>query len=198
MSLLDNPWVVTAVVVAAAGYVVLRRSIGEPLNTRDLAVPPLVLILLGVREVARGEALTATQLTGLVVVGALAVLLGGVRAATVRLYVRDGALWYRYRPLTYAMWVLTAAVGAGARLGTYALTDLPSSARSLYLSVGLTLAGESLVLAGRGLLSGERFAAERRDSEATRQVIHDEMRTRFRPGAAPSRGEDAYRRRGGR
>ena len=180
MHLLESPWVVAAIVVAAAGYVVLRRSVGEPVNARDLAVPPLVLVVLGVREVARGDALTTTQLAGLVVVGGLAVLLGGARAATVRLHLRDGVLWYRYRPLTYAMWLVTAAVGLGARLGVYALTDLPDTARSLYLSVGLTLGGESLVLAARAFRSGERFAAEGRDAESTRQVIHEEMRARFR------------------
>lgn len=191
MHLLENSWVVVAVVVVAAGYVILRRSVGEPVNARDLAVPPLILVVLGVREVARGDALTTAQLTALIAIGALAVVLGGARAATVRLYVRDGALWYRYRPATYLMWLVTGILGIGARLGTYALTDLPTSARSLYLSVGLTLAGESAVLAVRGLLSGERFAAEGRDSEATRQVIHDEMRTRFRrDGPRPTQRRD--------
>ncbi len=180
MDMLDSPFVVAAVVVLAGGYVILRRSIGEPVNVRDLAVPPLVLLALGVREVARGDALTVVQLYGLIGVGALAVVLGGLRAATVRLYMREGVLWYRYPPFTYVIWGATALVGAAARLGTYAITDLPTSAQTLYLSVGLTMAGESVVLAARGLLSGERFAAEGRDVEATKQVIHDEMRARFR------------------
>ena len=124
MGMLDHPVVVAAIVVVAAGYVILRRSVGEPINARDLAVPPLILIVLGVREIARGEALTSAQLIGLVVVGVLAVLLGAARAATVQLYLRDGVLWYRYRPLTYVTWGVTALVGLGARLGTYELTDL--------------------------------------------------------------------------
>ncbi|MPV35633.1 DUF1453 domain-containing protein [Georgenia subflava] len=180
MDVLDNPLVLAAVVVVVGGYVIVRRSVGEPLNVRDLSVPPLVLLALGVREVARGDALTVGQLYGLVGVGVLAVVLGGLRAMTVRFYLREGVLWYRYRLLTYAVWVATALVGVAARLATYAVTDLPASAQTLYLSVGLTLAGESLVLAARGLLSGERFAAEGRDAEATKRVIHDEMRARFR------------------
>lgn len=180
MDMLNNPLVVAAVVVVAGGYVIVRRSVGEPVNVRDLAVPPLVLLALGVREVLRGEALTVGQFYGLVGLGALAVVLGGLRATTVRLYPREGVLWYRYRAFTYVMWVATALVGAAVRLGTYAITDLPASAQTLYVTVGLTLAGESVVLATRGLLSGERFAAEGRDSEVTKRVIHDEMRARFR------------------
>ena len=44
----------------------MRRSIGEPVNVRDLAVPPLVLLALGVRELARRDALTVGRFYGLV------------------------------------------------------------------------------------------------------------------------------------
>lgn len=172
--------VVVAVVLIGAGYVILRRSIGEPLNVRDLAVPPVILLVLGVREVSNGDPLTTAQVAALVGVSAIAVALGALRAATVRLYLRAEVLWYRYRPLTYATWVVTGVMGAAIRLGTYTLVDLPSSAQSLYLTFGLTLAGESLVLAARGVLRGQRFAPESRDSAATRQIIHDEMRSTLR------------------
>lgn len=79
MDMLNNPLVVAAVVVVAGGYVIVRRSVGEPVNVRDLAVPPLVLLALGVREVLRGEALTVGQFYGLVGLGALAVVLSTLR-----------------------------------------------------------------------------------------------------------------------
>ncbi len=180
MSVLENPWVATVLVVVVVGYVVLRRAVGEPLHARDLLVPPLVLGGLGVREVLRGDGLTSVQVLVVVVLGALAVALGGARAATVRLYLRDGTLWYRYRGLTYLTWLATALVGAAVRAGTHAAVDLPGSARTLYLSMGLTLAGESLVLALRGARTGARFAPEGRDAEATRRVVHEEMLARLR------------------
>lgn len=180
MSVLENPMIVGAVVVIAVGYVIVRRFVGEPLHLRDLAVPPLILLLLGVREVIAGDALTAGQTTALVAVGAIAVIFGGLRAATVGLYLRDGELWYRYRPVTFLAWGITAVVGALVRLSVYAGTDLPDGSRSLYLSAGLTLAGESLVLAARGWCSGERFATAGRNSEVTKKTIHSEMKNKLR------------------
>src|SRR5690606_31521388 len=38
IDMLNNPLVVAAVVVVAGGYVIVRRSVGEPVNVRDLAV----------------------------------------------------------------------------------------------------------------------------------------------------------------
>lgn len=146
MHLLENPWIVAAIVIGAVGYVIVRRTIGEPVNVRELTVPPLVLIVLGAREVVRAGGV-GDGLEWLIAAGVVSVLCGAARAATVRLFVRDGVVWYRYTPTTFATWLITAAIGVGARLAAFA--EVPEEARSMMLTIGLTLAGEGLILGWR-------------------------------------------------
>src|ERR1041384_8380301 len=99
-------WVLIAVGVVA---VVVRRTRGEPLNLRDLAVPPLALLGIG------GYALTKVHLDAVDVlwlaVGSLVGLAMGVlRGSSVHLFTRDGNLWQRYTPRTFGYWGLSLAI----------------------------------------------------------------------------------------
>ncbi|GAA3447999.1 CcdC protein domain-containing protein [Planomonospora venezuelensis] len=150
--------VLVAVVVVAV--VVIRRFRGEPLNARDLFVPPAVLVGIGahtlVTEVRPGGADLAWVLAG----AAAGLLLGALRGLTPRLFVRDGHLWQRYTGWTLLVWAASAAVNAG--LGALAAAaDTPEQIRPMTLSIGVSLLGEAITLGLRARTTGAPFAPER-------------------------------------
>jgi hypothetical protein len=140
-------WILIAVGVVA---VVVRRTLGEPLNLRDLAAPPLVLTGIG------GYALTQSHLTAVdvlwLVVGSLVGLAMGVlRGSSVLVFTRDGGLWQRYTPRTFGYWALSLAVNLAVGYTASLYTD----ARPVTLSIGVGLLGEAVPVALRALrLSG--------------------------------------------
>jgi hypothetical protein len=154
----------TLLVAAAVGYLLVRRFTGEPLEARRLVLPPVLLVAWGGYAVS--GALTGGTLAHAVrdgaVLGAGAVLAaagGIVRGTTVRVFVRNGHLWYRYTPLTVAVWlVLTglrlAEEAAGRALGA----DPATVAAALPFMIGLSLLGEAAVVARRGIATGVPFA----------------------------------------
>jgi len=179
MTMLNNPWVLTAIVLAALAYVVVKRSIGEPLNVRDLMVPPLILIVLGVRELMEAEGLTAVDLGWLICVSVVGAVCGGARAATLRLYLRDGVLWQRYTRRTFVVWPVSLLVSGG--FGLLATTaGMSNDARSVMLSIGVSLAGEGVVAGVRGAMTGRRFSPVGRDSGAAHQTVLREAAQRMR------------------
>ena len=53
---------VVALVCAAVGYTIVRRSIGEPLNARDLLGAPVVLAAVGIHSLTEVPGLTAVDI----------------------------------------------------------------------------------------------------------------------------------------
>lgn len=148
------------IIVLLVGYVVVRRMLGEPLNARDVYVPPVVLIALGVYNLTKIQ-LAPLDLVWLVVTCAVGVGFGAVRASTTLLYAKEGVLWQRYTWRTLVVWVVTAAAGFG--LGALALAaGMHEQARPMQLSIGVGLAGEALVVALRARGAGVPFAPDRR------------------------------------
>jgi hypothetical protein len=139
-------WVLIAVAVVA---VVVRRTLGEPLDLRDLALPPLVLLGIG------GYALTEVHLGAVdvlwLVVGSLVGLAMGVlRGSSVHLFTRDGRLWQRYTPRTFGYWALSLAVNLAVGYTASLYTD----ARPVTLSIGVGLLGEAIPVGLRALRAG--------------------------------------------
>jgi hypothetical protein len=133
----------TMLVVAAVVVIVVKRFLGEPLVARDLLVPPAVLVAVGGYAVVRAGPVTGAALAGLA--------LGAVRGGTVRLFVRNGALWQRYSVWTVVAWAASIAVGAG--LGWLAVRGgVREEVRPVTLSVGVSLLGEVAILGGRTLV----------------------------------------------
>ncbi len=147
-------------VLAAVGYVLVRRLAGEPLEGRRLAVLPIVLAVVGGAQL-RGAHVTPLDVAVLAVEGVVAVGLGALRGLTVDVYNRDGHLWYRYRPLTIVVWagsILLRFVGAAVGHELGADTGVLSAA--LVLIVALSLLGEALIVGRRALASGVPFAPQ--------------------------------------
>lgn len=157
-------WMVVVAICAAVGYTVVRRSIGEPLNVRDLFVAPLVLAGAGLYGLKDVPNLTVVDIAWLVVTGLVGLVFGMVRGSTVRLVVRDGALWQRYPARTYGVWVVSLVVNAG--LGFVAThAGMHEDARPVMLSIGIGMLGESVAVGLRALTTGLPFSPQRRDDQ---------------------------------
>ncbi|GAA1032888.1 hypothetical protein GCM10009557_32850 [Virgisporangium ochraceum] len=138
----------------AVVVVVVRRFLGEPLSARDLLVPPVVLVGLVGSAVVGAAPATAVELAWVVSGSIVGLALGAARGWTVRLFVRDGALWQRYGPWTVVVWVGSVAVSAG--LGWLAVRGgVREEVRPVTLAIGVSLLGELLVLGGRAWLAGQ-------------------------------------------
>ena len=92
--------------------------------------------------------------------GAVLAVAGGlVRGLTVRVFARNGHLWYRYTALTVVVWVVLIGVrfaqdAAGRALGA----DAAVVAAALPFVLGLSLLGEAAVVGRRAIATGVPFA----------------------------------------
>jgi hypothetical protein len=92
---------ITAAVIV---FVLIRRFAGEPLEGRRLVILPLAVTVIGATQLGDLH-FSPLDVAVLAVEGLAAAALGAVRGTTVQVYSRDGHLWYRYRPLTIAVWI---------------------------------------------------------------------------------------------
>ncbi|MCM6775267.1 DUF1453 family protein [Nocardia sp. CDC159] len=150
---------IVAVVAAVVLFVIIRRFRGEPLNAKDLLIPPIPLLVIGVQSLLKHHP-TALDWAWTGVALCIGFALGVWRGTTTRLLTRDGVLWQRYTASTLGVWavslVVSVSVGLiGTELGAH--TD----ARPIQLSIGVSLLGEALALGLRGLATGFPFAPER-------------------------------------
>lgn len=159
-----HTWMVVALVVAAVGYTIVRPAIGEPVNVRDLFGAPVVLLAIGGYSLGKDPDVTGVDIAWLAGTSAAGLALGVWRGATVRLMVKDGALWQRYPARTYLVWVVSLVVNGG--LGILAAhAGMHADARPMTLSIGVGLLGEALAVGLRAMATGVPFSVESRDDQ---------------------------------
>ena len=139
-------WLLIAVAVVV---VVVRRTIGEPVDLRDLAVPPVVLIGLGVHALTDVH-LGAVDVLWLVVGSLVGLAMGLLRGSSVRLFHADGGLRQSYTARTFGYWGLSLAVN----LAVGYTASLYADARPVTLSIGVGLLGEAVPVGLRALRLG--------------------------------------------
>jgi hypothetical protein len=146
-------WVLIVVGVVA---VIVKRTVGEPVDLRDLAVPPLVLLGIGVHALTQVH-LGAVDVLWLVVGSLVGLAMGVLRGSSVLLFTADGVLRQRYTARTFGYWGLSLVVNlaVGYTAGLY--TD----ARPITLSIGVGLLGEALPVGLRALRVGALSATPR-------------------------------------
>lgn len=155
-------WLLVTLVVVAVVYTIVRRSIGEPLNARDLFGPPVVLLVIGGISVVRIDGVTPVDIAWLVGTSLVGVAFGLWRGSTVTLMTKNGVLWQRYPARTYVVWVISFVVnGALGFLATRA--GMHEEVRPMTLSIGVSLLGEAAAVGLRALSTGLPFSPERRD-----------------------------------
>ncbi|MGP3929582.1 hypothetical protein [Nonomuraea sp. KM88] len=141
-------------------YVVARRMAGHPLVAKDVYVPPVIMVGIGIHGL-RAIDLSATDLLWLAVTTLLGVAFGAMRAATTEVFPKGGVLWQRYTGKTLVVWALTLVAGFG--VGALAVASgMNAEARSMPMSIGVGLLGEALVILLRSRSAGVPYAQEQR------------------------------------
>lgn len=153
-----NSQVVTNVVlgIAVLGLLIYRQMVARRVSASSLRLT-LILGVIGIIEAVdylskhHGGALTIAALAGSLV---LAVVFGLVRAATVKVWIKDGVAWTQGSWLTALLWVLAVA----AHLGYDALFDhhkgtsgVGSATIVLYLAISLAVQRGLVLLRARRL-----------------------------------------------
>lgn len=152
--MLSGP-VQVVVIIAAIGYVLVRRLLGEPVQVKRLLVLPAVLCLVGFAHLTKVPQ-TAMSVVFLLVTAAAGAAIGLGRGLTVEVSERDGVAFLRYSARTVGLWVASIAVkfGAGFLLGAIDPVAERASSSGLMLAVGLGVLAEGLVVLARAAASG--------------------------------------------
>ncbi|GAA2295936.1 hypothetical protein GCM10010149_50300 [Nonomuraea roseoviolacea subsp. roseoviolacea] len=133
--------------------IVVTRMGGRELRPVKLLVLPIILLVAGLAPVL--PLLPEVELHGIdyqLIVADLVVSvgLGVVRGFTVQIYPKPAAIWYRYGPVTVALWCLS--IGLRFLIGGYgaghAATALSTSAGVIFM-LGLTLLCQNVVVIAR-------------------------------------------------
>lgn len=143
-------------IAALVVYAVARRMAGRPLIAKDVYVPPVALVGIGVHSLPALD-LTALDLFWLAITAVIGVVFGALRAATTRIFPKDGVLWQRYTWKTLVVWAVTFAISFGVAALALA-SGMREEVRSIPLSIGVGLLGEALVILARSRRSGAPLA----------------------------------------
>lgn len=141
MDMLIRWWPLLIVVLLV--ILVVRRIRGEPLDLKDAAVTPLILLAIGTHTIVQVGPTTVdlVWLTGLSVVS---LGFGAARSATIVIERRGEGFVQRYRWTTFALLVTSLLVGAA--LGMLAEHfGMHDQARPLVFTIGVGLAGEGAI-----------------------------------------------------
>lgn len=147
------------VILAAIGYVMMRRIMGEPAQGKRMLVLPAVLVVIGLSDVS-GDAQTVVSTLFLVLTGGVSIVLGAFRGASVRLSERDGLAFVNYTAVTVALWVVNLLIkfGANFALSIFDGHAAASVSNSLLLTLGAGMLAEGAVVMLRALRTGTRVA----------------------------------------
>ncbi|MEV6115243.1 DUF1453 domain-containing protein [Streptomyces sp. NPDC052109] len=158
-------------IVAAIGYLLVRRMTGEPAQARRMLVLPAVLSVIGLNDVSE-QVKDPLSLVFLAGTAAVSILLGVLRGASVHISQRHGLAFVRYTGITVLLWVLNIAVKLGANLALHALApkDAGVAANSLLFTLGLGIVAEGLVILYRALRRNHRVMWTQGRNGAPHQV----------------------------
>lgn len=137
--------------------VIVRRFRGEPVDARDLAVPPVILLALSAKELWGFTHWTSANIIFLAASIIVGIGFGMLRGASTTLFARDGTLHQKYTAKTLIVWALSLAAGLGLHFGAHAI-GAEEAVRPMTLSIGLSLLGEAITCGWRGLRSGIPFS----------------------------------------
>ena len=180
-------------IVAAVGYMLVRRLMGEQAQAKRMLILPGVLFVVGLAQ-SSDVLHSPAAIVFMLVSGALSVAFGALRGASVKISDRGGLAFVRYTWVTVALWVANLAVKFGAGF-VFAHIDPQAAAlgNSLLLTLGLGMLVEGLVIVARALRSDTQviWAKGQADAPHTRSSVLDGLRESMngRPVAA---GQSRY------
>ena len=143
------------VVIAAIGYILARRLIGEPAQVKRMLVLPVVLGVIGVANVVKVEQ-ALTSVVFLIILVVIDTTFGFLRGRSTRISDRGGMAYIHYTPATIVLW----AAGLAANFGVEFLLRLVDHAaeeaagHGLLLTLGSGILAEGAVVMAKVLRSG--------------------------------------------
>ncbi len=130
-------------IVALLVVLVVRRIRGEPLDLKDAAATPLVLLTIGTHMIVQAGP-SPVDLAWLAGLSIVSLAFGAARSATIVIERRGDGFVQRYRWTTFAL--LVASLLVGAALGQLAQQlGMHEAARPLIFTIGVGLAGEGVI-----------------------------------------------------
>lgn len=176
-----SPILITLGVLAVIVAVIIRRFRGEPVDAKDLAVPPVILLGLSIRELWGFDHWTAANITFLAASVVVGIGFGMLRGSSTVLFARGGTLHQKYTVRTMVIWACSLLAGLGLHFGAQFI-GAEEAVRPMTLSIGLSLLGEAITCGWRGLQSGipfsSRDAVERGSDSSALTDFVDRVRQR--------------------
>lgn len=171
LDILPN-WVYFVLVAAVLALVIVRQVIARPATMRRLFLMPGVITAWGLASIGQvfAHGVTGMDVLFLVLDVVTAVVLGLLRAVTMRVWESDGVAYSQGRWMTLVAWLVSIA----ARLGLVVLAHVMGAAVAANESLlpallGVTLLTQNLWVAARIQRSGWVLAAT--DPVRTRQGV---------------------------
>ena len=152
-------------IAAILAVVIVRRFAGQPVRAQSVVLP-LGIAAWGLVQL-RGAHPGPTDLAFVAAQAVFALAVGAARAATIRLYLRDGQLWQRYHWSTLVVWLAAIAMRFGFAVAGQ-LTGVHVVASSLLFVLGLSLVAEAALVGYRARATGAPLAPPRRRVRLTR------------------------------
>ncbi|WP_026416894.1 hypothetical protein [Actinomadura oligospora] len=135
------------IVLLVLGLVLRRQLTARRIDEARMYTLPVVLVIVGVAQGGLIDRAHVVLSVGLLGVEALvALLLGAMRAATMRLWREpDGSLWRRGGGLTVVAWIVSITVRAGL-LGIAYLVGVRTGSGNLIAFLGVSLLAQYAIL----------------------------------------------------
>lgn len=176
-----SPLLIALGVLAVIVVVIIRRFRGEPVDAKDLAVPPVIMLALAIRELWGFDHWTPANIAFLATSVVVGIGFGMLRGASTVLFERSGTLHQKYTAKTMIIWACSLLASLGLHFGAQ-IIGAEEAVRPMTLSIGLSLLGEAITCGGRGLQSGIPFSnrdAMRNGSDASASAgLVDRVRQR--------------------
>lgn len=149
-------------IIAAIGYVLARRLIGEPAEGRRVLLVPVVLAGVGIVDLGK-VTLSPVSIGFLVGTTAISLVLGLLRGASIRVFERDGVVFMRYTVTTVALWAVNLVIKllGSVALGLVDPTAQHATTTGMMFTLGVGMVVEGLVVLAKAMRSGGRIVWQR-------------------------------------
>ncbi|MFD2419643.1 DUF1453 domain-containing protein [Amycolatopsis pigmentata] len=145
-------------IIAAVGYVLARRLLGEPVDARRTLLLPAVLTGVGFTDLTK-VAQSPVSIGFLVGTTVISLVLGLLRGASIRVFEKDGVVHLRYTVTTLVLWAANLVVkfGAGFALGLADPKAEHAASSGLMLTLGAGLLVEGLAVMSKAMRTNGRM-----------------------------------------
>ena len=142
-------------IIAAIGYVLTRRLIGEPAEVRRMLLVPVVLTGVGIVDLGK-VTLSPVSIGFLVGTTAISLVLGLLRGASIRVFERDCVVFMRYTATTVVLWAVNLVVKllGSVALGLVDPTAQHATTTGMMFTLGVGMVVEGLPVLAKAMRSG--------------------------------------------